>query len=510
MKKSIPKDPTILLALDTIAKNKQAIFFVNTKRSAEKLAEDIAHAMSESPCLELSESILHDLSRPTQQCIRLSNCIKKAIAFHHAGLTANQKEHIEEAFRKSQLKIICATTTLAFGLDLPAWRSVIVDVRRFGRRGMDWIPTLEYLQMAGRAGRPGKEDEGQAVCIAGTSMERQEIESRYIFGEPEEIFSGLGAEPALRTYLLSLIASHFVRTKEQLMSFFAETFWAHQFKNMVELERTIDKMLRLLTEFEFISAPNTGDFVSAAELGNQHFAPTSLGKRVSELYIDPLTAHHFCICLKRASSKRLTALSFLQMVSHTLEMRPLLRVKSKEHELISDILLSRGNELLDLEPTLYDPEYEDFLHSTKTSLFFVDWIEEYDEEALLEKWGIKPGEVRAKLSSCDWLLYTAHELARILALQPLLSPIARVRVRVKYGAKEELLPLLQLRDIGRIRARKLYNNKIQTVGDVRQADLGILSTLIGKATAESIKNQVSGKSANQKPAHMGLSEFENQ
>ena len=54
------------------------------------------------------------------------------------------------------------------------------------------------------------------------------------------------------------------------------------------------------------------------------------------------------------------------------------------------------------EPSLYDDEYTDFLGAVKTALFFCEWVEEKDEEFLLEKYGIRPGEVRSKLDISDW------------------------------------------------------------------------------------------------------------
>ena len=202
-------DPTINLALDTIKINKQALIFVNTKKSAEKTAEDIAKRIkinSES-LSKLSEEILNSLSRPTKQCDRAAACIIKGIAFHHAGLHSKQRELIEENFMNGTIKIICSTPTLAFGVDLPAYRSIIKDLRRYTQRGLAWIPVLEFLQICGRAGRPNYDKEGQAIAIAETSAEKSKIDEKYMNGQPEEIHSKLAVEPVLRTYVLSLISS---------------------------------------------------------------------------------------------------------------------------------------------------------------------------------------------------------------------------------------------------------------------------------------------------------------
>ena len=181
------EDSAISLALDTVNIGKQAIVFVNTKRSAEKTAEDIAKKVknSDKKLEELSETVLKALSRPTKQCERLAGCIKKGIAFHHAGLVHKQKELIENSFRDRRIKIICATPTLALGVDLPAFRAILKDLRRYGHRGMQFIPVLEYLQMAGRAGRPNYDKEGQAIAVASTKPEKKKIYEKYT-GKIEE------------------------------------------------------------------------------------------------------------------------------------------------------------------------------------------------------------------------------------------------------------------------------------------------------------------------------------
>lgn len=492
-------NPTINIVLDTIKNDKQALVFVNTKRSAEKTALEIAKKIKlnnkDNGLTELAEKVLSALSKPTKQCQELALCVKKGIGFHHAGLHSKQKELIEDAFRDKKIKIIACTPTLAAGLDLPAFRTILRDLKRYGHQGYKYIPVLEYLQMAGRAGRPKYDTHGESICIVATEGEKDEIYERYIIGEPEDIFSKLAVEPVLRTYLLSLIASSIVYDKKSILEFFGKTFWAFQFKDMDKLEVIIVRMLELLDEWEFIKIA-TEDFVSANRLNKDNddkIKVTALGKRVAELYIDPLTANFLIGCIKKATSMRYTDFSFIQAISHTLEIRPLLKVKVKEFEDIQEKLIKEESHLLEIEPSLYDPEYDDFMNSIKTSLFFMDWMSEKDEEFLLEEYGIRPGEINVKLDIADWLLYCIEEMCRIMQFQPILKDIAKLRLRLKYGVKEELLTLLKLKNIGRVRARKLYNNKITNIADVKSADIASLAQLLGKSIALDIKEQVGQK-----------------
>jgi len=497
---------TVNLALDTIKMKKQALVFVGNKKSAEKSAEDIAHKITnpKQELKEIAQSILDAIPKPTKQCERLARCISKGIAFHHSGLTHKQREIIEDNFRSGQIPIICCTPTLAAGVDLPAFRAIIKDLKRYsssGWGGMQYIPVLEYLQMAGRAGRPKFDTFGEAICIASSEDDREKIIEKYIHGEPEEIYSKLAVEPVLRTYLLSLIATGFVGSRKEIMDFFSRTFWAHQFKDMAKLEAIIEKMLSLLERYEFIITKPKSDFVSASDIKSEDeesIRATLLGRRVAELYIDPLTAHHLIKCIRRSTEKVATPFALLQAACNTLEMRPLLKVKTKEFDTFLSKFASFETELIQKEPSIYEPEYDDFLASVKTAFFLMEWIDEKDEEYLYEQYDVRPGETRVKIDKADWLLYAGEELSKLMSFHDVIKSIVRLRFRIKYGVREELIPLLKLVGIGRVRARKLFNAGIKDIGDVKKADMTTLTQLLGKAVAADVKKQV-GEEVEVKP-----------
>ncbi|HIH91237.1 TPA: hypothetical protein HA281_00385 [Candidatus Woesearchaeota archaeon] len=485
-------NPVLDIALDTLDKGKQCLVFLGTKKSAEKAAEDIAKALKGSTegHKDIAEKALDALSSPTKQCERLARCLGKGVAFHHAGLAQKQRELIEEQFRTGGVSIICCTPTLAYGVDMPAYRSIIRDLRRFSKHGMSWIPVLDYLQMAGRAGRPNYDKMGEAIIACATEAEEEEAVERYIRGKPEEIYSKLAVEPVLRTHVLSLIATGFASTGKQLLDFFSSTFYAHQFRDIPRLGMVLEKMLAQLGEWEFIVLPGKDDFTSAYEIDEQRIRPTLLGKRVAELYIDPLTAHTFVTRLQDASDRRLHAFSFLQMVSHTQEMRPLLRVRAKEMEGVQQRFLAYHASVLEPEPSLYDPDYEEYLNSVKTGLMLLDWSEEKTEEFLLKQYDVRPGELQAKLNTADWLLYSSEEICKIMQFRSLLREISTLRFRLRYGAREELLPLLRFEGIGRVRARILFNNRVRDAAGVKAANLATLKHLLGEKIALSLKKQV--------------------
>ena len=95
-------------------------------------------------------------------------------------------------------------------------------------------------------------------------------------------------------------------------------------------------------------------------------------------------------------------------------MRPLLRIKSKEQDKVQEGLVKNYDLLLEKEPSAFDFEYDAFMDSVKTALFFEAWINEKDEDFLMEEYSIAPGEIRIKTEIADWLLYASEELIKIV------------------------------------------------------------------------------------------------
>lgn len=495
--------PDFEIAKDTLRKKKQALVFVSTRRNTESLAGNLGRMVKErletserAKLKKISESVLGSVERPTLQCEKLSNQVLNGVAFHHAGLTNKQRKTIEDGFKEGTIKVIAATPTLAWGVNLPAYRVVVRDLKRFSRGyGSDYIPVLEIQQMMGRAGRPKYDREGEAILIAKSKGEAEYVFDTYVNGEPEEIQSKLGVEPVLRMHSLALISSGIAFSKEKLLEFFSKTFYAHQYGDLSLLKSKLEGVIEMLKDFGFVkgserSESDENPFRSASELaGDEKLEATLIGKRVSELYIDPVTANYLIKNLGTAKDF-VHPFALFQLISNTLEMRPALSLRKKDFDKINEVLIENEKLLLEKPPNPWDVEYEDYTRSIKTAWFFSEWTEEMGEDLILENFGVTPGELHVRLSNADWLLYATQELTLLLGLKDLLKHIRKTRLRVKYGIREELLPLVRLKGIGRARARTLHNSRLRKLSDLRKVPLESLSRLIGPKLARSVKDQL--------------------
>lgn len=430
-------------ALDSKKKKGQALIFVSTRRSTEALARDLGKVTSvylapeeKTELEELSRKARKALMRPTEQCHKLADCIAQGVAFHHAGLEGKQKEVVELGFKKHRaIKLIVATTTLAVGLDLPASWVVVRDLKRYNGSFSEFLTKMECLQMAGRAGRPRYDDKGVAVLVCGKN-ELRKVRDKYVFGDLEDIYSQLSSEPSLRTHALGLCASGYSKSFEDLFSFFQSTFYATQYQDSAKLLSGVEKVVLELQKMDFVREKNGKLFA------------TPLGKRVSELYLDPYSAYGFLQSMK----KPLDDFSFLLAVQNASEARPLLNIRRDEERALWEEWFSRT-----------DGEDDEFaLQRFKTAKFYNAWVNEATEDEILQDFDIPPGVLHAKVRIQDWLTYSFGELA-FLQNQTSAHAFARkMRRRIKHGVKEELLALTRFRGIGRVRARRLFNAGIRT------------------------------------------------
>ncbi|MFB6216837.1 MAG: helix-hairpin-helix domain-containing protein, partial [Candidatus Aenigmatarchaeota archaeon] len=173
----------------------------------------------------------------------------------------------------------------------------------------------------------------------------------------------------------------------------------------------------------------------------------------------------------------------------TTEMLPRPRVKDDEWDDLQQALHDAEPYLLETVPDEWDPEYERFMECIKNSLMMRAWISEVDEDTIMNKYGIAPGGIRAKMRNADWMIYGSKELARMkdIGVQ---KELEKMRLRLQHGIKEELLPLVSYNQIGRVRARKLYDHGIRDKESIREVNFEKLKRLIGDRTAKKLKKQV--------------------
>ena len=460
---------------DVLEGNGQALIFVNTRRIAQSNAERLRAITSRflNQEKEKLEEIAKKVGSEENMVARkLAECIKDGVAFHHAGLSNMARESVEKAFKKGLIKCIVATPTLAAGINIPARRVIIKNLWRYSELegGMRPIPVMEIKQMMGRAGRPRYDKYGEAILIARNKMEKDRIWYDYIMADVEPIYSKLASEAALRMHLLALIATNFAITWDEILQFMKKTFYVHQLGMLPE--EKIWEVIDFLEINEFIES-----------IGERWHA-TLFGKATTNLYLDPLSALQMKKALIAGTGSNF---AYLHAISATPDMRCI--YASYKDEWIEEKI--EQEEFLLPTPSPYEPEFEFFMAEVKTASLLEDWINEKKEDEIILKYNVGPGDIHAKVETAEWLLHAMEELARLFNFKAV-PILAKLRLRVKYGCKEELLNLTKLKGIGRVRARQLYKHGFKSISMLRKAGVEVIASVptIGKKIAENIKRQV--------------------
>lgn len=523
---------TAAIVRDTLEDDGSTLVFVNSRRNAEAAARRLASTTEphlsgdERDRLAEIAAEIRDVS-DTETSDDLADAVEGGAAFHHAGLSRDHRSLVEDAFQERLVKVIAATPTLAAGVNTPSRRVVVRDWRRYDGTagGMQPLSVLEVHQMMGRAGRPGLDPYGEALLLASNHDELDELFERYVWADPEPVQSKLAAEPALRTHILSTVASGFANSRAGLLEFLEATLYASQTTEGGRLETVVDEVIAYLEANDFLTREDDEDRTLRA---------TSIGQTVSRLYLDPMSAAEMLDGLRefeRTAGGRTTrsphdgetvddgeppgfepaselvsdagdgidendgtddvpdptAMGLYHLVSRTPDMYELY-LRSGDEEEYSMEAYEREGEFLGAMPSEFEEgRFEDWLSALKTARLLEDWADEVEEGTITERYGVGPGDIRGKVETASWLLNAAERLAGEVGLD-VTPAIREARVRVEHGVRAELVDLAGVRGVGRKRARRLFAAGIESREDLREAEKGVvLGALRGREkTAENI------------------------
>ena len=464
------------LGVQCVQEGGQSLIFAETRMRSKSLATkavEVIEQLLEKKELDELEKISKKIltnNEQTDLVKTLAILVKKGVAFHHAGLNQTCRQIIETEFRKGTIKLLSSTPTLAAGVNLPARRVVISNINRYNAKiGANRpISVLEYKQLCGRAGRPQYDKYGESIVVGNGNGE--EILEHYIKGEPEPIESKITEDKSLRTHILSVIVTHPGIKKEEILNFFLQTLGGLQSRKPT-IKFGIDIALRFLSSEILIIKKG------------ERYAATEFGKKTSMLYIDPLTATHFRDSIENVSKKRKHTFGFLHVITNSEEFFPKFSLRNKDFETASIMIENHTSELL--EPI---SEYD----CSRSLLALQSWITESSETTLSDNLGIESGDMHRMVENANWLIYCLREIAKHVERADLLEELENLRRRIVYGIREELLELVKVKGIGRVRARTLFKHKIKTLDDLAKIPVNKLAEIdkIGLTLADNIKSEL--------------------
>ena len=220
---------------------------------------------------------------------------------------------------------------------------------------------------------------------------------------------------------------------------------------------------------------------------NDLLMATKFGRRISMLYIDPKTGIHFKKNLDSYNGNQFddngNGTDFLYWISDCYDFYPKLTLRQNE--------IGNFEEMFE-KHKLSTHGLSNYDYSLKNLIILLEWIDELTEARLNEKIGVEPGDLHRMVETTYWLSYCLYEIAKLIGRKDLLPEINILRLRIKHGIKKELIPLIQLEGIGRIRARSLYRAGITDVTKIDKISESKLGSVpkIGVKLARKLKKQI--------------------
>jgi helicase len=437
-------------ALCAILKDKSQgpyIVFCTTKEAAKLRACEMCKFLLEDSTRKINiakhfEQIL-EREQLTELEQELLSCVSKRVAFHHSELHDKLKAYIEQLFLNREIDYLFATTGLAYGINFPAKTVVLSDLSFYDPTSPSLrsdVPVYMYIQMAGRAGRPGFEKEGYSYVVTKTAIEEQYKAPLYINGKIEKAVSQIGNDEYFRKAILELIYSK-RSTDKAILGFFENTFYNYQSKK-------VENPFLPFKIFEIIKNHITYLYNNGVitPLGAPGYKLTDFGEVV---------------------------VSFLFWTFSTYELEPFIELKKfldKEGKVRPDFsLLYRISTLFDgvcvsKHPKKTSAKVEKFyanqgitdVRGPEYSAFavFFGWMENFDELEIENEYKVYSTHLDRACGELYKILRIYESLARKLGYD--VDPEFKTFVeRVRYGVTEEELPFVKLKHIGRTSVRSL-------------------------------------------------------
>lgn len=472
-------DVIVKIVEKAIEDNSQALSFVSTRRFTESLATYVAKKIDKKTTKEQKQKFKQVADKllevpkkkgslPTTTCLKLAEAAEKGVVFHHAGLFNEQKEIIEDEFRKGNILMITATPSLMYGVNLPSKYVVIRDHTRWTSNGPASIPVFDYEQMSGRAGRPQYDDVGYSYLVAKTMDEAFDLEARYVNGEIELTNSKLiDNKDAIYKQIIAQIASSLSKNLDDLNDFFGKTLYGFQMKNNPSMSMFAQDSLNweLESALEFLLQ---NGIIRATPEG---LKTTDFGNLIAKSNYAVETA----VKIKEyvSTMEKLNPAEMIYALAETPDL-PLISFKGRKSK---DPVRDKLSECCLFAVDIGNPE--------ATAVSLIEWIDERNEYEIENAYNVYSASTRRSAYEASRLVKFAKNTLEVLGNYSNLKDMDYLSARLYYGVKEDIIPLVVgVKRLGRKRARLLMKTFGDNLSEASEKELqkveGIGSKLAGK------------------------------
>ncbi|XP_030002903.1 DNA polymerase theta [Sphaeramia orbicularis] len=493
-------DHIVSLCYETVREGHSVLLFCPTKNWCEKLADGIArefynlrhtepHGESEPQPVCLDHEGLVDVVAQLRRTPAgldpiLQRTVRWGVAFHHAGLTFDERDVLEGAFRQGVVRVLAATSTLSSGVNLPA-RRVIIRTPTFNGHLLD---PLTYKQMAGRAGRKGVDTTGESVLVCKEAERQKGI--TLLRGALQPISSclvrreGKGVTTSMLRAILEIIVGGVASSPQDVRTYASCSLLTASIKsegrqsNEESSKGAIEACVEWLMENEFISIQKEGQEeqyrptqLGAATLSSSLSPPEALGifadlQRAMKgfvlendlhiLYlITPLYAEwttidwyqFFCLWEQLSSS--------MKRVAELVGVQEGFLARSVSGKLVAKTEKQRRQMAI----------HKRFF----TTLVLQDLVNEVPLGTVASKYNCNRGQLQSLQQSASTYAGMVTVFCKRLGWHNMELLLSQYQTRLSFGVQRELIDLVRVSLLNATRARTLYAQGLCTVAELARA-----------------------------------------
>ncbi|KAM9319608.1 DNA polymerase theta [Gastrophryne carolinensis] len=514
------EDHIVGLCYETVRGGHSILIFCPSKNWCEKLADTIAREFynlyqratratadgseAGAPPVSLDKDGIRDVVGQLKHCpagldVILGRTVPWGVAFHHAGLTFDERDIIEGAFRQGVVRVLAATSTLSSGVNLPA-RRVIIRTPLFNGRLLD---ILTYKQMAGRAGRKGVDTEGESILVCKPAERTKGISLLQGCLRPVQSCllrkGGAGVTGSMIRAILEIVAGGVADTPEDVRIYASCTLLAASMREENEDPEqadlgAIEACVEWLLKNEFINLFEEERDGNKVEV----YRATKLGSATLASSMSPMEALGIFADLQRAMKGFVLEndLHILYLVTPVYEewatidwyqffclweKLPVSMKRVAELVGIEEGFLARSvngkivakNDRQQRQIAIHKRFY--------TSLVLLDLISESSLSELTKKYGCSRGQLQSLQQSAATYAGIVTVFSSRLGWHNMELLLSQFQSRLTFGVQRELCDLVRVDLLNAQRARALYNAGFITVSELARGGVADVEAALKNA-----------------------------
>ena len=483
------------LVAHLVAAGEQILVFRKDRRATS----DTARRLSEHLRLPPVTSVIESLQAGEETSARelLLDSLRKGVAFHNADLLSDERLLIELAFRRGDIRVICSTSTLAMGVNLPSRTVIIPDAtkwerdERTGRFVEVPLSVPEYRNMSGRAGRYRYRDEfGRSMLIASSPLEHDQYRANLVGGSLHTVQSAMAGRP-IAELVLDIVASGLGAHSSQVSAFMMRSFAGQRMWTTTQTRETVTQMI-------------SGALAQAHELGLVTTGPdgrleaTDLGKICARRKISldtfvllqgwltsSLPVNHIAAAYFAARAPELSRISVpfstseYQLDIYPRQLAATASLLEVPPEILEDLTPPQGRRL----------PYED-ARRVKMLLVSHAFTAGTPFRQLERDYRIGAGPIRTLCEHLAWITDAASALAAPLGRSDLeASTLSKVAETMRLGLPAPILPIARLRPVGlnRTHMMRLLEHDLTTPDAILDTEVAAFQGVISRRAAVSLQ-----------------------